>query len=245
MLDKPEQGLDLLQEAMTQLGLTPGKDFHVVLNCAGHETFDYEKGKYEVMAGQAKTPEDLTEFWSDLLSRYPFIIGLIDPIRKEEREAWMKLCEQLTDKCYVMGDAAYHRPGRLKDEELTDDFKTSGIVLKLEQMNTVSDVLKVIKKMEDADNQIIIGASSAETSDTLLADLAVGVNAKFFKIGAPCRGERVAKLNRLLVIETELETNCELDVWQPHTFTLIKPPTPPPENEDGEGAEEEEGKNQD
>ncbi len=66
----------------------------------------------------------------------------------QEKESWMKLCERVSDRCYVMGDAVYHRPGKLIQEELHDDFKTSGILLKLEQMNTITDVLNVAHKME-------------------------------------------------------------------------------------------------
>ncbi|KAJ8317133.1 hypothetical protein KUTeg_005037 [Tegillarca granosa] len=101
--DRPEQGLDLLQEAITHLGLSPGDDFHIALNCASNEIFDYdtstvaakeqapfpgqdmhkEKGKYEIISGQPKVPEDVTEFWAELLSRYPSVIALIDPLRQQ------------------------------------------------------------------------------------------------------------------------------------------------------------------
>ena len=107
-----------------------------------------EKGKYEVFAGQMKAAEDLADFWGDLLTRYPSVIMLIDPMRRQEKEGWLKLCERVSEKCYVVGDAVYHRPGLLKDEELSESLKTSAICVKLEQVNTISDVLTVCKKME-------------------------------------------------------------------------------------------------
>ncbi|KAK2167327.1 hypothetical protein LSH36_29g02078 [Paralvinella palmiformis] len=215
--DRPEQGLDLIQEAMTQLELTPGEHFHIALNCAGHEIFDYDKGKYEVLVGQQKGAEDLADFWSDILDKYPSVIALIDPMRKEEKEAWMHLCEVLSEKCLVIGDEVHHRPGLLKDEDLPNDFKTS-----------------------EADKQIIIGTSDGETTDSFAVDLAIGCGARFLKLGAPCRGERISKLNHLLQIESELETLGVLRTPAEHTFPIIKPPTPPPEENEGGGNKPEE-----
>ncbi|XP_071169683.1 enolase 4-like [Mytilus edulis] len=131
--DKAEQGLDLLQEAITNCGLTAGEDFFIGLNCAGPEMFDYEKGKYEVMVGIAKVADDLVEFWSDLLTRYPSIIAIIDPMRKQEEEHWMRLCDRISDRCLVIGSQTYHRPGLLKDKQLTENFKSSGIAFKLDK----------------------------------------------------------------------------------------------------------------
>lgn len=231
--DKPEQGLDLLQEAITNCGLTAGEDFFIGLNCAGPEMFDYEKGKYEVIVGIAKVADDLVEFWCDLLNRYPSIIAMIDPMRKQEEEHWMRLCDRISDRCLVIGSRAYHRPGLLKDEELTDKFKSSGITFKLEQTNTVSDILTCVKKMEEADNEIVMSSCQGETTDTFLADFAVGVNARFIKVGAPVRGERTAQINRLLQIEEQLEMKGKLKPLGPNAFPHIAPP-PLPEPEEGE-----------
>lgn len=223
--DRPEQGLDLLEDAIKQLGLTPGQDFSLVLNCAGHEILDHDKGKYEVTIGQSKTPDELVKFWIDLLNRYPSIIAIIDPMRKQEREQWMNLCEAVSHRCYVIGDMVFHRPGLLKDEVLSDDFKASAVTLRLEQMNTISDILTCLKKLEDAGHQIVISSLASDTTESMIADLAVGFAAKFIRIGGPCRGERVSKLNRLLQIEAELESNNRLLWGQDHVFPLIKTPT--------------------
>lgn len=241
--DKAEQGLDLLQEAITNCGLTAGEDFFIGLNCAGPEMFDYEKGKYEVMVGIAKVADDLVEFWCDLLTRYPSIIAIIDPMRKQEEEHWMRLCDRISDRCLVIGSRAYHRPGLLKDEELTDNFKSSGIAFKLEQLNTVSDILICVKKMEEDDNQIVMASCQGETTDTFLADFAVGVNARFIKVGAPVRGERTVQINRLLQIEEQLEMKDKLKPLEPNAFPHIAPPPlPEPEEGEGEAQTEEEAK---
>lgn len=239
--DKPEQGLDILQDAITSLELTPGEDFFIALNLAGKEIFDYEKGKYEVMGGQPKVPEDLVEFWVELLGRYPSVIAIIDPMRKQEKEHWMRLCDRVSDKCYVIGNHTYPRPGLLLEEELTEEFKTSGTVLKLDQINTITDILECAKKMEDAENQIVLTTCHGETTDTFLADMAVGMNARFLKIGAPVRGERIALFNRLIQIENQLKLEGRLAFHGENVFPHIVPP-PLPEPEEGEEAQEEEKK---
>ncbi|VDI69117.1 enolase [Mytilus galloprovincialis] len=195
------------------------------------------------MVGIAKVADDLVEFWSDLLTRYPSIIAIIDPMRKQEEEHWMRLCDRISDRCLVIGSQAYHRPGLLKDEELTENFKSSGIAFKLEQLNTVSDILTCVKKMEEDDNQIIISSCQGETTDTFLADFAVGVNARFIKVGAPVRGERTVQINRLLQIEEQLETKDKLKPLEPNAFPHIAPPPlPEPEEGEGEAQTEEEAK---
>lgn len=239
--DKAEQGLDLLQEAITNCGLTAGEDFFIGLNCAGPEIFDYEKGKYELMVGVAKVPDDVVEFWADLVTRYPSIIALIDPLRKQDDEHWMRLCDKISDKCFVIGGRAYQRPGLLKDEELTENFRSSGIAFKLEQINTVSDILTCIRKMEEADNQIVMSTCQGETTDTFITDFAVGVGARFIKIGAPVRGERTVQINRLLQIEEMLEARGQYKPMEPNAFPHIAPP-PLPEPEEGEAEVEEEAK---
>lgn len=233
--DRPEQALDLLQEAVAQRGLTVGEDFHMAINCAGHEIFDYDKGKYEVTTGQLKAAEDLAEYWADLLARYPAVIALIDPMRRQEKEAWTKLCERVSEQCYVIGDHVLPRPGLLKAHGKPEDCPTSGAILRLEQADSVSDVMAASKLMEDAGNQIIIGCGTAESPGGFLADLAVGCQARFLKVGAPCRGERVVKLNRLAVIEAALGAAGRLGTLPPHAFPSLKPPSPTPTPPDGDG----------
>ncbi|XP_060572158.1 enolase 4-like isoform X2 [Ruditapes philippinarum] len=257
--DRPEQGLDLIQESMGRLGLTPGEDMYMALNLAGHEIFDYdtggskekasqsfpfadkkqpEKGKYEVITGQQKLAEDMVDFWAEFLGRYPAVIAVIDPLRKQEDKQWMALCEKISEKCYILGDKVWHRPGLLKDEEITENFTSSGVIYKLEQMNTVSDVIKCAKKMEENANETVLSTNIGETSDDFIADMAVGINARFLKIGAPCRGERISKLNRLVSIEVALKDSDRLLPHGEFKFPTITVP-PPPEGEEVEGEDAE------
>ncbi|XP_052795928.1 enolase 4-like isoform X3 [Mya arenaria] len=262
--DRPEQGLDMIQESMTRLGLTPGEDLYLGLNLAGHEIFDYdiptgkekvsqsfplaekklaissvdEKGKYEVVTGQQKAADDVIDFWVDIITRYPAIIAIIDPFRKQEGQQWMSLCEKISEKCYILGDNVWHRPGLLKDEELTDTFRSSGNVYRLEQMNTITNILECAKKTEEAGNETVLSTNIGDTTDVFLADMAVGMNARFLKVGGASRGERVSKLNRLISLELALQGCGTLAPGGDFSFPVITLP-PPPEPEEGDAEEAE------
>lgn len=229
-LDKPEQGLDLITDNVMQAGYEMGKDFFFILNVSAHEFFDYEKGKYEVMAGGQKASEDMADFWADICGRYPSIIGLIDPLRSEEKEPWNKICTAVSEKCLVICAKGYSRPSLLKNETLDyHQFATSGVVLRLEGSNTVSDVFECAKRMADHDNSIILATGQHDTNDTTIIDVAIACQARFIKFGAVARGERIVKYNRLVEIESELgERKAE---WKPLEFPSIppKPKTPTPE----------------
>ncbi|KAK6185600.1 hypothetical protein SNE40_007799 [Patella caerulea] len=237
VLEKVEQGLDLVQEAITSLGLTPGEDFHIALNIAAHEMFDMEKGKYEVILGQLKSPDDMVDFWGDIISRYPSVIAIIDPLRKQEGPQWMKLCDRISTQCYILGDHVYHRPGLLKSEEITEYFKTSGVVYKLEHMNTITDLITCVQKMEECKNITVLTTSQGDTTDSFITDLSVGIGAKFLKLGAPCRGERIIKFNRLLQIEEELQDGGRLGCQGDHAFPKIDLPPPPVGEEENQATE--------
>ncbi|KAL8616578.1 hypothetical protein ACOMHN_036610 [Nucella lapillus] len=231
--DRPEQGLDLLVEAITASNLTPGEDIHIAINAAAHEMFDFEKGKYEVMTGQMKSGDDVVDFWVELLSRYPSILLLLDPLRKQEKEQWMRLCDRITERCFVGGKRIYPRPGLLKDATLSDPVMSGVAMLTYENLTSVSDLCACVNKMEEAGNQIVLSACAGETPDDFIADLAVGMNLRFVHLGAPNRGERVSKFNRLLQIEAELEASSKLAPQVDHEFKHI---ALPPDSEEAEGA---------
>ncbi|XP_005113497.2 enolase 4, partial [Aplysia californica] len=197
-LDTPTQALDLLQEAINAQGLTIGEDMYLAVNAAAHEFFDFEKGKYEIVAGQLKTNDDMVEFWADMIAKYPSIVAVIDPLRGQDSEAWMKLCERVSEVTYIVGDHFYVRPGLLNQTEIPSPVRTSGIVMYLEKITSVSDIYTCANKLRDLSNEIILSTTQGDTTDTFIVDFAVGLNARFLKLGGPSRGERSCKLNRLL-----------------------------------------------
>lgn len=227
VLDRPEQGLDIIQDAATLLELTAGDDFNIILNLSGKDIFDYEKGKYEAIAGQYKGCDELADFYADICHRHPSVIGIIDPFRPVEESAWMKLCEKISESVYIFGADAWPRPGLLKHKEMSEVFRTSGVVLKYDQMTTITDLMECCQHMRENNNRIMLSTSLGETSDTYLADLAVGLGADYIKVGGLHRGERVCKLNRLLQIEQEVMSQNRLDAWPENTFPKIELPKPP------------------
>eukprot|EP00058_Branchiostoma_floridae_P023445 XP_002608935.1 hypothetical protein BRAFLDRAFT_85491 [Branchiostoma floridae] len=242
--DKLEQPLDLVQEALAALELQAGEDVHMAINCAAHEMFELdtrflmvgrEKGKYEVMTGTQKTPDDMVDFYSDILTRYPGVIGLIDPLRKQDKTAWVKLTQAVSEKCYLMGDQVYPRTEKFLVQGM-EETKSSAAVFSLHSLTTVTDVIDAAKLVEDVGSEVVLAACQGDTADTTLTDLAVGLWVKFAKFGGLGRGERVAKYNRLAQIEARLADQDKLAPHEEHKFPDILPP-PPPEEPEGEAAD--------
>ncbi|XP_059145445.1 enolase 4-like [Physella acuta] len=210
--DQPSQALDLLQEAINTRGLVPGRDMYVALNAAAHEYFDYERGKYEVMEGLLKSPDEMIGFWSDIFGKYSSVLAIIDPVRSEELDIWMKLCEKLSNFVYIIGSHFYDRPGSLIKEVAPRYASSSGIVMFLERLNTISDIITCAKLYQGLKTEIVISTNDIETAETFIVDLAVGLNARFLKLGGPCKGERSCKINRLLQICYDLEREEHLRI---------------------------------
>ncbi|XP_066278362.1 enolase 4-like [Branchiostoma lanceolatum] len=234
LYDKLEQPLDLVQEALAALELQAGEDVHMAINCAAHEMFELEKGKYEVMTGTQKTPDDMVDFYNDILTRYPGVIALIDPLRKQDKTAWVKLTQAVSEKCYLMGDEVYPRTEKFLVQGM-EETRSSAAVFSLHSLTTVSDVMDAAKLVEDGGSEVVLAACQGDTADTMLADLAVGLAVKFAKFGGLGRGERVAKYNRLAQIEAQLADQDKLAPHEEHRFPNILPP-PPPEEPEGEAA---------
>ncbi|XP_055901097.1 enolase 4-like isoform X2 [Biomphalaria glabrata] len=204
-LDQPNQGLDLIIEAIHAQGLTVNKDMHLAINIAAHEFFDHDKGKYEVTESTWKSSEEMVPYTSELLTKYPSIVAVIDPLRGEESETWIKLCDKVSKSVYIVGDNFYSRPGLLIKEPAPISAFTSGIVMRLERLNTLSDIITCAKLYQALKNEIIISTNDFETTDTFLVDFSVGIKARFLKLGGIHTGERCCKINRMLQIYRELE----------------------------------------
>ncbi|XP_078064656.1 enolase 4-like, partial [Mustelus asterias] len=145
--DQTEQPFEVIQEACNALELTLGEDLHLMLNCAAHELMDYEREKYEIISGVFKHPDEMMELYTSLLEKYPSIIGLIDPLRKEDEEQWCKLCYLLSPQCYFLANAASRSIDKLITDNL-DGNRYSGLILKLTNQTTISDFIQVSKLME-------------------------------------------------------------------------------------------------
>ena len=188
----------------TKAGYKPGRDFRIAMDAASSE-WKSEKGKgyYKLpKAGTEYTAEELIEHWAKLCEKYP-IISIEDGLDEEDWEGWKKLTDRLGDKVQLVGDDLFVT----NTERLSKGIELgagNAILIKLNQIGSVSETLEAIKMAHKAGYTAISSHRSGETADTTIADLAVALNTCQIKTGAPSRSERVAKYNQLLRIEEQL-----------------------------------------
>nr|XP_033798997.1 enolase 4 isoform X3 [Geotrypetes seraphini] len=216
--DRLEQPLDIIQEACNHLNLELGRNIKLAINCAAHELMDYTKGQYEVINGNFRSPDEMVDMYVDLITRYPSIIALIDPLRKEDQEQWNNICNTLSSKCYLVAEAASKTIVKHLKSQNPSIPRSNGLVLKHIDETTISDLIEVFQLVEGENMITIIGSMEEESSEDSLADVAVGLEARFIKLGGLIRGERATKYNRLLVIEEEMREREILGKRRKHTF---------------------------
>ncbi|KAL4641112.1 enolase 4 isoform X2 [Arapaima gigas] len=200
--DRPEQVLDLITEACGNLTLDLGNDICLAINCSAHELMDYTKGKYFVMSGNPKSPDELVDMYEDLTRKYPAITALIDPLRKEDQEQWEKLSSVLRPTCSLYCEGTYAPIDPYSLETIPTPAWVRGFVLKQINQTTVTDLIHITQQMEGI--VAILGTTSGEPCCDTLSDLAVGLGVNFVKLGGLNHGERLTKYNRLISIEEEL-----------------------------------------
>ncbi|XP_009008589.1 enolase 4 isoform X3 [Callithrix jacchus] len=216
--DTIEQPLVLIQGICANLGLELGTNLHLAINCAAHELLDYSKGKYEVMMGTYKNAVEMVDLYVDLINKYPSIIALIDPFRKEDFEQWDSICHALGSRCYIIAGTASKSIYKLLEQGNISIPKSSGLIIKHTNQTTMSDLVEITNLIDSKKHIAVFGSTEGESSDDSLVDLAVGLGVRFIKLGGLSRGERVTKYNRLLTIEEELVQNGTLGFNEEHTF---------------------------
>lgn len=204
-LSSDEETIETILEAVKAAGYEPGKDFKIAMDAASSEWKDTEKGKgfyKQPKSGKTFTSEELIEHWAALVDKYP-IVSIEDALDEEDWEGWQKLTAKLGSKVQLVGDDLFVT----NTERLAKGIKLgcgNSILIKLNQIGSVSETLEAIKMAHNAGYTAISSHRSGETADTTIADLAVALNTCQIKTGAPSRSERVAKYNQLLRIEEEL-----------------------------------------
>ena len=202
-LASDEDALKYICKAIEAAGYVPGKDFMIAIDAAASEWKSDVKGEYVLpKAGTKFTTESLVAFWKDLADRYP-IISLEDGMDEEDWEGWKLLTDTIGDKVQLVGDDLFVT----NTERLAKGIEgknANAILIKLNQIGTVSETLEAIKMAHKAGFTAVTSHRSGETADTTIADLAVALNTCQIKTGAPSRSDRVAKYNQLLRIEEEL-----------------------------------------
>lgn len=199
-LASDEEAIQYILEAVKNAGYEPGKDFMIAMDAASSEWKGEKKGEYVLpKAGTKFTSAELIEHWKKLVEKYP-IISIEDALDEEDWEGWQQLTKELGDKVQLVGDDLFVT----NTERLSKGIKLgcgNSILIKLNQIGSVSETLEAIKMAHKAGYTAISSHRSGETADTTIADLAVALNTCQIKTGAPSRSERVAKYNQLLRIE--------------------------------------------
>ena len=204
-----DEALALIMEATEKAGYKPGEEIKLALDVAATEMYDEAKkigkdGNYHFWKiGVTKTTDEMIEFYEDLVNKYP-IISIEDGLAEEDWEGWKKLTDKLGDKIQLVGDDLFVT--NIKRLQKGIDLGVSNsILIKLNQIGTLTETLDAIELAKKNGYTAVVSHRSGETEDTTLADVAVATNAGQIKTGAPCRTDRVAKYNRLLNIENQLE----------------------------------------
>jgi enolase len=205
-LKSNEEALEVIVEAIEKAGYRPGTDVLLALDVASSELF--KDGKY-VLKNEPqpeKTPEQLVDFYENLVNKYP-IISIEDGMAENDWDGWKKLTERLGKRIQLVGDDLFVTNTKILQEGIDKGIANS-ILIKLNQIGTLTETLDAIETAKRAGYTTVISHRSGETEDTTLADLAVAVNAGQIKTGSLCRTDRVCKYNQLLRIEDELDATA-------------------------------------
>tara|TARA_B100000287_G_scaffold360664_1_gene353141 strand:- start:1263 stop:2504 length:1242 start_codon:yes stop_codon:yes gene_type:complete len=194
-LPKNEEGLKYVNDAIIEAGYSPGKQISIALDVAAQEFF--QGGSYHI-EGKHLSGSELGTMYSSWIDKYP-IVSIEDPFGEDDWESWIQFTNREGSRVQVVGDDLYvTNPERLSRG--IEEGASNAILIKLNQIGTVTETMEVIRMAKDAGFGTIISHRSGETADDLIADLAVGVNAGQIKTGAPARSDRTSKYNQLLRI---------------------------------------------
>ena len=203
-LTSDEETIETILEAVRTAGYEPGKDFMIAMDAASSE-WKSDKGKgfyHQPKSGRDFTTDELIDHWEALVDKYP-IISIEDALDEEDWDGWKRLTARLGNKVQLVGDDLFVTNTERLSKGIRNGCANS-ILIKLNQIGTVSETLEAIKMAHKAGYTAVTSHRSGETEDTTIADLAVALNTAQIKTGAPSRSERVAKYNQLLRIEEEL-----------------------------------------
>ncbi len=201
-LKKDEDALRIIVEAIEKAGYKPGEDFKIAIDAAVSEWFKDDGTYYLPKAKKTLTRQQMVKMWKDFVAKYP-IISLEDGMAEEDWEGWKMLTDAIGDKVQLVGDDLFVTNVERLSRGIKEDIANS-ILIKVNQIGTLTETMDAIRMANRAGYTAVVSHRSGETEDTMIADIAVAVNAGQIKTGAPSRTDRVAKYNQLLRIEEEL-----------------------------------------
>ncbi len=207
-LESNEEPLMLIMEAIEKAGYEPMDDIAIALDPAS--TSFYKDGFYHVGKDKLNS-DDMISLYEELIKKYPIVL-LEDGLAENDWDGWKKMTEKIGDKLILVGDDIFVTNTDLIYKGIENGV-ANAVLIKPNQIGTLTETLDAIRLAQDAAYNLFISHRSGETMDTFIADLSVGVNAGLIKTGSACRGERIAKYNRLIEIEEELEPYGEYPTW--------------------------------
>ena len=200
-LESNEDAIKFIINAIESAGYKPGKDVGLALDSAANEF--YEKGKYILKSENKKLkPEDMIDYYENLIDKYP-IFSIEDGLAEQDWDNWELLTDRLGGSVQIVGDDIFVTNPKILNKGIEDGIANS-ILIKLNQIGTVTETLDAIEMAKQAGYTTIISHRSGETEDTFISDLVVGINGGQIKTGSMSRSDRVAKYNQLIRIEEEL-----------------------------------------
>lgn len=204
-LPSNEAAIEIILEAIDKAGFSAGKDIYLGLDCASSEF--YQDGKYILESeGRSFDAEGFTDYLADWVNKYP-ILTIEDGLAENDWDGWAYMTEQLGNKIQLVGDDLFVTNTSIFERGIENNIANS-ILIKFNQIGTLTETLNAIKMAHDADYTAVISHRSGETEDTTIADLAVATNAGQIKTGSLSRSDRIAKYNQLMRIEEALGANA-------------------------------------
>ena len=197
-----EEACELILEAIEKAGFKPGEDIFLAIDAAASSFFNNGNYEFSKSGGVLKTSDDMMNFYQALIERYP-ICSIEDPMDENDWDGFSSLTEKFGEKLQIVGDDLFVT-NKIYVERGISESSANAVLIKLNQIGTVSETVSTIKMCRQAGWNFIISHRSGETEDTFIADFAVAMGGGQIKTGSLCRSERVAKYNRLLEIEAEL-----------------------------------------
>lgn len=205
-----EQAMELLMMAIKEAGYNAGEDVFVALDPAASRL--YSEDIYQLhRENRSLTSQEMIEFYETWIEKFP-IISIEDGLSENDWDTWRELTKRVGDKVELIGDDLYATNRKLLQKGI-EHYSSTGILIKLNQIGTVTETLETIKMAHDAGFKVVISHRSGETEDSFIADLAVGSGCGALKSGAPARSERNAKYNRILKIESKLGDKASYAKW--------------------------------
>jgi enolase len=201
-LPSNQNAIEVILEAIEGAGYKPGRQIAIALDPASSEF--YENGEYVFRKSDKsrRSSSAMADFYADWTARYP-IVSIEDGMAEDDWEGWSNLTKRIGRKVQLVGDDLFVTNSKRLQQGI-DTGVANSILIKLNQIGTLTETLKTIELAKSAGYTTVISHRSGETEDTTISDLAVAVNAGQIKTGSPCRGERTAKYNQLIRIEEML-----------------------------------------